>query len=752
MERYIRLDKEVILDWSEGFPVGNGRLGGMVSGFVPVEIMTLNHDALWYGPYRRRDREDAGKYLEKIRNLLKEGKVVEADKLCYMAMTSTPKYYGAYQPLGELNVHFNHSHIVTGYERCLDLGDARVTVEYDTDNMHIVREHFVSYPDQVMIMRITADKPEINIHFNMLRRPGDEGTIVLEDDILCMPGQCGADGVKFECMLGAQTDGELTRIGDFIGVGKASEVVIYISAESSFYTENIRKDCLATLRKAMEKGYSRILADHIADYHGLYDRARVDFKTDSSITLDKRLENVRNGKCDKGLFELMFNFGRYLMISSSRIGSQPSNLQGIWNKDYDPPWDCNYTININTEMNYWMAESSNLSECHFPLFELLERMVPNGERTARIVYNCDGFVAHHATDIHGDTAIEGISFPSSVWPMGGAWLALHMWNHYRYTLDTEFLKKKAFPVLLKSARFFREYMVNDEDGYYITGPSLSPENVYIMPDKSRGRECMGPEMDCQIVRALLGAVLNGYEILDIKDAEYEDLRDFATKIRPTRINHYGGIMEWDKDYEEAEPGHRHISHLFGVYPDCQINTVSTPELADACFKTLERRLGNLVKDTYMGLFGWSTAWMACCYARLGMGEKVLRCMEGFLQDSLSDSFLNNRPEFQVDGNFGMATAVVEMLLGSDDNGIHLLPALPAILSEGEFKGLRAKGAFTIDVQWKNGMAVNACVYSEKGGQCRLKAKGLRGAESEYSFDGEYMVLNTQPGKTYKLIF
>lgn len=739
--------------WCDGLPVGNGRLGAMVSGMIPVEFMTLNDDTLWYGPKRERERNHSFEHLGKIRELLKQGKVNEANKLCYMAMTSTPKYYGAYQPMGELDIFFNHSDNAKNYERSLNLEQGIATVSYEIDSMKVKRECFVSYPDNVLVMHITADKRELDIHFHMMRRPCDEGTEALEDDILCMGGHCGHEGMYFECMLTAQTDGKLTRIGDFFGVEKASEITILLSAESEFRTVNVRETALNTLKKAKSAGYNALHENHIRDFSEVFNRSSVDFKSESDKQTKDRIADVKNGKSDKGLLELLFAFSKYLMISASRPGSEAMNLQGLWNNSFAPPWDCNYTININTEMNYWIAEAANLSDCHEPLFALIERMVPNGERTAKTMYNCEGFVAHHATDIWGDTAIEGTSFPSSVWPMGGAWLALHMWDHFEYTQDLDFLQSRALPVLSKAAVFYTQYMVKDDDGYYITGPSVSPENVYIMPDGSIGRECMGPEMDCQIVRALFRAVIKAYEMLGIDDEKYRLFKEFIPKIRSTKINKNGGIMEWDKDYTEAEPGHRHISPLFGLYPDSQINVEKTPVLAEACYNTIERRLENLVTDTYMGLTGWSTVWISACYTRLRYYEKACKCLESFIATSLSDTLLHNLPEFQVDGNFGAGAAVLELLLRSDENGITILPAISEISDAGSFHGLRTRGGFTVAADWENGKIKNAVIISEYGGKCRIKASGITGTDTTtwINEDG-YITFNTEKGKRYNIYF
>lgn len=760
MEHKLRLNQPAFnlntptFDWDAGFPVGNGRLGAMVRGLLCGEVITLNEDSLWYGPHADRGNPDGKAHIEEIRSLLKQGKVREADKMCYMALTSVPKYFGAFEPMGELYIYFNHSDKITEYQRELDLANALANVSYQVDGMQVRRECFASYPDQVMVFRLSADKPELDVHFNIMRRPCDLGTEVVQSDILHMPGQCGPDGVRFSCLLGAQSDGEMTQLGDFIGVKNASEIVIYIAANSDFYEEKPFDVSLNQLKAAMALGYDEVKRRHLEDYCSLYQRAEIDFGTENKEPIDCRLEKLRTGQEDAGLLELIFHYGRYLMISASRPGSQAMNLQGVWNDKFAARWECNYTININTEMNYWIAETTQLSECHEPLFTLIDRMVPNGEKTARELYGCGGFVAHHATNLWGDTAIEGISFPSSVWPMGGAWFCLHMWDHYCYTLDKGFLEKRAFPVMKSAAEFFTQYLTEAEDGCFVTGPSLSPENVYLMEDGTPGRECMAPEMDNQILRALFRAVTRACEILDCCDSDYEKFMFYLSKIRTTRINHFGGIMEWDRDYKEAVPGHRHLSPLFGLYPDDQISVEKTPELAEACAKTLERRLGSTdMQSCGDGYFGWSGAWAAACFARLGNAEMARECLEVVLRESMSDSLLNNLPIFQIEGNFGVAAAVYELMLRSDEEKIVLLPALPKIVSKaGSFRGLAARGGFIIDAQWKDGKAVRARILSKAGGICQIQAEGIRGVNAEYRLENGILSFRTEKNGKYELYF
>lgn len=746
-------------NWDSGFPIGNGRMGAMIQGWSGFyDVTVLNHDTLWYGPHRDRDSREALTHIPKIRQLLKEGNVEEADKLCYTALTSVPKYFGAYEPMGTLYVwHNDENHEKPGgpYTRVLDLDTAIVHVQQETDGIFRKREYFVSYPDQVFIYRMTADAPVLDIHTNIMRRPCDMGCDFPEENVICMSGQCGPEGVRFACCLSARTDGVLERMGDCLAIRNASEITLFITSSSDFYEEKYKEAALAQLLDAMKKSYEDLKARHIADYQALYNRSAIDFggKQQAQQSLEERLRSVRNGGFDKGLLELMVNYAKYLMIASSRPGSQAANLQGIWNNNYAAPWECNYTVNINTEANYWIAENTGLSECHLPLFDLIHRMVPNGERTARTVYGCDGFVSHHTTNLWGDTSIEGNSFPSSVWPMGGAWLSLHLWEHYAYTQDKDFLEKSAFPVLKKAARFFSQYLDRSEDGYYITGPSLSPENPYWANDNYVGRHCMAPEIDNQILRALLRSVLRSYEILGIHDEEEEIFKNILAGIRPIRINRHGAILEWDKDYKEFDVGHRHLSHLFGLFPDYQIKPERMPEIAKACETTLQRRFSkNDRNNDYV--IAWVDAWAAACYARLGLGENAAYHMYRVLT-VMSNSLLSNRhyvPCIQIEASFASAAAVLEMILGSDDEKITLLPALPAHIPEGSFRGLRARGGFEIDAKWRDGKLYEASITSVAGNPCRVKAANLTGVNAEHFFENGMLVFDTIAGQKYHLYF
>ncbi len=494
---------------------------------------------------------------------------------------------------------------------------------------------------------------------------------------------------------------------------------LYQEALQAFLREKLQ----ARFKKVMSRSYEELLQEHVEDYQGLYGRFAFtleseDAENSQALPTDLRLQQAKEGKADVGLSGLLFDFGRYLTIACSRKGGLPSTLQGLWNKDFFPSWDSKYTININTEMNYWHVESCNLSQCHEPLFELLARVQRNGRIVARQMYGCRGFVAHHNTDIHGDAAPQDIWYPGSYWTMGGAWLSTHLWMHYQYTLDREFLKK-AFPVLAEAALFFVDFLT-EKDGYLVTNPSVSPENSYILPNGEKGACCMGATMDNQILRELFNGCLGAWEALGgtapeecviegVKSVEdlMKQIKECEKRLMPTRISGRGTIMEWMEDYKEAELGHRHISHLYGLYPAEQITVDGTPELAEAARKTLEYRLANGGGHT-----GWSRAWITNHYASLWDGEMAYSSIEKMLEMSIYPNLFDRHPPFQIDGNFGICAAMSRMLVQSSQDRVILLPALPGAWRSGKVRGLCLVGNAEIDLSWKDGK-VSGCTIRAK---------------------------------------
>ena len=714
-------------DWNEALPIGNGRLGGMVFGTVKREHVQLNEDSIWYGGPVDRNNPDALRYLPKIRELLFKGEIKKAEQLAAMALSGTPEGQRHYQPLGDLFLNFDHDeNRAEGYCRELDINQSIARVSYFHDGVKYTREYFASAVDQVIVIRLAADKPG-SISFNAQLRRGKyiEKIEKISDDAIMLQGNSGGqEGIDFCTIVRAVAKGgHVYTIGENLIVEDADDVVLFVSAATSFRHENYFDVCKKYIDHAAGKNYEDLFQDHVKDYQGLFCRVELDLQNPNneeeleSLATDERLKRLKDGKEDLGLICLYFQFGRYLLVSSSRPGTLPANLQGIWNKDMLPPWDSKYTININAQMNYWPAEVCNLSECHEPLFDLIERMREPGRRTARVMYGCRGFIAHHNTDIYGDTAPQDIYIPATYWPMGAAWLCLHLWDHYEFTQDVEFLREK-YPVMREAAEFFLDFLVEDSKGRLVTCPSVSPENTYRLENGEEGALCIGPSMDSQIIYALYTRCIEAVRILGIDDEYTEKFQEVLDKLPKPEIGKYGQIQEWAEDYEEVEPGHRHISHLFALHPSNQISLRKTPDLAQGARRTLERRL-----KYGGGHTGWSRAWIINMWARLEDGENAYENLLGLLAKSTLPNLFDNHPPFQIDGNFGGTAGIVEMLVHSHEGEINLLPALPKAWPNGMIKGIRARGGIELDIEWKQGelskvvlKAKNPGVYAVRYGE------------------------------------
>ncbi|HZK39409.1 MAG TPA: glycoside hydrolase family 95 protein [Clostridia bacterium] len=752
--------------WTQALPVGNGTLGAMVFGKTDKEVLSLNHDELWSGFPQDKSNKDSYKSFVEARDLALAGKLNEAQTL--IETKCLGEWTQAYMPLCDLLLHFGPKRKTTDYKRWLDLTDAVTKVEYTINETKFKRELFASFPDKAIAMKLTAEGAE-NLKFTLSVKSELKTTVSAENDLLLIDGECpskferhGSDfdigyyegdekrGIQFRAAVRVESDGVVKYLADTIKVSGATQAVIYFTCQTSFngwdkqpflQGKEYKEACIKQISQLND--YENVKSAHIADYKQYYKRVKLDIGSNKKsekedVPTDQRLKDFKKDKNDSGLYTLLFNFGRYLAIASSREGSQPSNLQGIWNHLLCPPWNSNYTVNINTEMNYWPILMCGMPELNLPLVEMIKDISISGQKTAKDYYNAPGFVCHHNIDLWRHTLPVKGDAVYAFWPMASGWLSRHLYEHYEYTLDKDFLSTTAYPILKAAAEFYLAILVEDKDGYLIAAPSTSPENTFFYKAKICSLS-QTTTMTMSIIKDLFQNCIKATEVLD-DDKEFSlKLKETLKKLLPFKIGSKGQLLEWYEEAPEVEPRHRHVSHLYALHPANLISVEKTPELAQACKKTLELRGDNGT--------GWSLGWKINFWARLRDGNHALELLNkqlnfvkssGFNYSSGGGTYANlfdAHPPFQIDGNFGAVSGIIEMLMQSVENDIYLLPALPDKWANGSIEGLAAKGNVKVNITWRNG----ALTKYELIGAGNVNVI-YNGVKTRHQLDGEKLVI------------